>query len=263
MVAHAPQMRPPWRLTTRIAARMVAAGFRLLPRAARFRAALIVARLFAWPIALLMVRRVVDTPTCGGAVDQSLRVMLRLLTWSGVRFDPIVVAEGDLDRSGIFVSGHFPLNALFTRALHDRGIRPLTLKARPEMDTLTWGTDLADDAVTPSASVFVTFRHVLAEGRPVILEIDSGSVTKRTVPLDDRQISTSIFELAHRLRAPLSFFAVVENGMRPPQIIIREICGWSTPCCDTSASCTAKFLSFLQSCSRPPARRRTISPTRR
>lgn len=199
----------------------------LLPRRLRFRAVIVVAR-FTAPaaIALLSLTRYRGLTT--GRVDTTVRVLCRAMIAAGTRFDPDVRYDGPEDLSGaLLVSGHFPLNALVTRCLFDRGTPPAVVKRFPLSDPCYWGTSVRDEVFDPSPAVLLKVRRALAEGRPVFIDIDTMEDVKRgfrtATPYGVLSISTAVFDFARRLQIPLYFACGRSERRGSPLVYIRRI----------------------------------------
>lgn len=190
--------------------------FRLIPRRARYSAILFIGTLLTPIVGPLLLRRFPDI--WGGRRDETLRVIFLGLMRRQVRFDPRVDAHVPdevlevLSRGGaLFLSVHFPLNALFTRWLYDRGHR-VTLVRRTPLPAWVWGTDVDVPMLRPTNSVMLQIRTRLAEGAPVFLAIDRARPESHPYPVETRygktDIATPIFALAKRINVPTFFFSV-------------------------------------------------------
>jgi hypothetical protein len=206
--------------------------FALLPRRFRFGAALRLAALLRRPI--WRFRRNSNAIWLAGPADESLRIVLRAMVVSDIRFDPQLALDvpesfvEDLRASaGLIVTGHFVLNTLMTRYLHDQRIEVTPVKTFPENDPRIWGTDAPSDAVRPSRTLLVTVRDKLAAGRPVILAIDSryplpGGVAVETFA-GTYFVSSAALTLVRRIEAPVWFACVRARRHGPPLLFVRRI----------------------------------------
>lgn len=221
-------MSADWGAGTRLAALVVGGALRLLPRRLRFRAVLVLARLVApLAVALLSRTRYGGLPT-QGRVNTTVRLLCRAMTAAGTRFDPEVRYDGPESLAGaLLVSGHFPLNALVTRLLFDRGTPPTIVKRFPLADPYYWGSFVRDHVLEPSPAVLVKVRHALAQGRPVFIDIDSYEEVARGVTAHTAygtmHVSTAVFDFARRANVPL-YFACGRNERRGlPVVFVRRI----------------------------------------
>lgn len=202
-------------------------AFKLLPRRFRFRAALQVARLTA-PLAVALLSRARYTGVMQGRVDATLRVLCRSMTSAGTFFDPEVRYDGPEELSGaLLVSGHFPLNALVTRCLFDRGMTPAVVKRFPLADPYYWGSFVRDEVFEPSPTVLLKVRNALAKGWPVFIDIDTADTGTRgitaTTAYGTWNVSTAIFDFARRCDLPIYFACGRSEPSGPPLVYIRRI----------------------------------------
>jgi hypothetical protein len=204
----------------------------LLPRRFRFGAALTATRLLRRPVWL--IRRNLRGMWLSGSYDETLRILLRSMIVSGVRFDPhpeLDVPAGFLDElrrsGGMIVTGHFILNTLMTRYLHDHGFAPVPVKTYPELDPCVWGTDVPVEVIKPSPNVLVQVRSRLAAKRPVILALDSDHPGPTSTPVETPAgtyyVSPAALELARRMGMPVWFACVRAQRNRPPIFVARRI----------------------------------------
>ena len=204
----------------------------LLPRRLRFGAALAVTRLLRRPVWLL--RRNVRGIWLSGSYDETLRILLRSMIVSGVPFDPhpeLDLPTGfvdDLRRSGgMLVTGHFILNTLITRYLHDHGFAPVPVKTYPELDPCVWGTNVPVEVIKPSRNVLVQLRSRLAAKRPVILALDSDYPGPNSTPVETPAgtyyVSPAALELARRIDVPVWFACVRAQRDGPPLFFAKRI----------------------------------------
>ena len=151
----------------------------MLPPAARYRATVRIARTTAALLGPALMRRP-QRYACSTLLDETIRALLRTMARKQMAFDPAVNAEipDDLvptirERGAILVSGHFPLNALATRFLHDQGVPPVVARASVDGDRYVWGTGHLLDYLLPKRTVLLQIREILAQHRPVLMSIDT------------------------------------------------------------------------------------------
>jgi hypothetical protein len=211
----------PRALHWRLAANLTGALLRLVPRRLRYPLALRVARLGA---PLLRKTRLYGSRLSlhDGAAEESLRLVLRAMMRLGVTFDPRIEIEGlELLPPGptIFVSGHFMLNILLSRWLHDRGERVTIIHWRPPPGMTVIGTDVAIDALDTTPNVLLQVRSRLAAGGKVAADVDNpASDTGEALELPNGTVYVSdrLFRLAERLDVPVRFFwtRIVDGRVR-------------------------------------------------
>jgi hypothetical protein len=112
-------------------------AFRLLPRGARYAVAHRIALLIA-PILRRTPYYARRPSRLDGYREESLRMMLRVLARSRVRFDPDIDVRGrELfpDTPALIVSGHFLLNGHMTRWMFDAG-REMTVVLGRDRETM-------------------------------------------------------------------------------------------------------------------------------
>ena len=220
-------MTAEWGAATRLVALVAGRALALLPRRRRFRAVLRLSRRTA-PLAVALLSRTRYSGMTQGPVDTTVRVLCRAMTAAGTRFDPEVRYDGPESLAGaLLVSGHFPLNALVTRHLFDRGRPPAVVKRFPLADPYYWGSFVRDHVIEPSPTVLVKVRRALAEGRPVFIDIDTTEDVARgvtaTTAYGTLNVSTAVFEFARRCNVPL-YFACGRNGRQGlPLVYVRRI----------------------------------------
>ena len=206
--------------------------FALLPRRFRFGAALALSRLLR-PL-IWRYRRHGRGIWLAGSYDESLRIVLRAMILSEVGFDPQLAldvpdtfVEEVRASGGLIVTGHFVLNALMTRHLHDQHIVATPIKTLPENDPWIWGTNVLADAVRPSQTVLVTIRDRLAVKRPAIVALDSATPLPGGIPVETPagpySVSPAALILARRLGVPVWFASVRARRHGPPLLFVRRI----------------------------------------
>ena len=138
----------------------------------------------------------------------------------------LTVRGGEVIREGgaIILGGHFRLNYLFLRWLHDQGWKLSAVMAfHPDPPKIS-GTNKRLDVIPPDAWCLHRVRRHIAEGRKVGVEVDSvvGSPGRRWIELPDGKvfISDSIFRLAERARIPIYFIAA---RVTPDDEIVVEV----------------------------------------
>ena len=216
-----------WGAATRALAWIVGGALRIVPRRSRFRAVVALARVLAPAIvALLSLARY--RGATAGRVDATVRVLCRAMTAAGTRFDPEVRYDGPESLAGaLLISGHFPLNALVTRHLFDRGTPPAVVKRFPLADPYYWGSFVRDRVIEPSPAVLVKVRRALAQGHPVFIDIDSFEKVRRGVTADMAygtvNVSTAVFDFARRCNVPLYFACGRNERSGLPLVFVRGI----------------------------------------
>lgn len=204
-----------------------------LPPAARYRAAVRIARATETVLGPALMRRP-QRYACSTLLDETIRALLRTMARQQMAFDPSVNVEipDDLvptirERGAIIVSGHFPLNALASRLLYDLGVPPVVARGSVDGDPYVWGTDHLLDHILPKRTILLQIREILAQRRPVLMSIDRALPFGRTVPLElplgTLHISTAAFDFARRLDVPVFFGCVHSNEEREPTVYARRI----------------------------------------
>jgi len=222
-----PHVAAHWGAAVRFATLATGRALALMPRRLRFRTVLVLARLLA-PLAVALLSRTRYTGMTQGRMDTTVRLLCRAMIVAGTRFDPEVRYDGPDDlRGALLVSGHFPLNALVTRHLFDRGTPPAVVKRFPLIDPYYWGTPVRDEVLELSPAVLVRVRSALAQGRPVFVDIDTHEDVPRavraTTAYGTLNVSTAIFDFARRCNVPL-YFACGRNERRGlPLVYVRRI----------------------------------------
>lgn len=205
--------------------------FRLIPRRMRFRTALLAGALLAPLVGRTLMER--GFHVVGSARDEALRIVFRALTRMRVPYDAEIANDVDHSllpslRNGaaVFVTAHFPIDALFIRWLWDHGHEVTGVRETPGK-AYVWGTGVEMDILPPSQNVLLQMRQRLTEGRSVLLAIDRAKPNARQVPVETRfgatNVATPVFTLAEKLGVPLFFYGVraMKNG--PPVLTVRRI----------------------------------------
>jgi hypothetical protein len=196
-----------------VLANLFAVAVRLVPRKMRYPFALRLARTitrFAGPRLMKRPHRYLWSTV----VEETIRAILRAMARRGIAFEPRVRLEVESDlvetvraRGAILVGAHFPLNALVTRYLHDRGCHSIVLAGILGEDYYIWGTSVRQDAVTPRQTILVTLRERLRERRAVVMVLDRAEEEDRTKLIETVMgpipVATPIFEFAKKLGIPL------------------------------------------------------------
>lgn len=223
-----PHVAAHWSAPARLATLAVGRALALLPRRYRFRTVLALARFFA-PLAVALLKRTRYSGMTQGPVDATLRLLCRAMIIAGTRFDPNVRYDGPGDdlRGALLVSGHFPLNALVTRHLLDRGTPPAVVKRFTAIDPFYWGSDVRDEALELSPTVLVRVRSTLARGRPVFIDVDTHEDVPRgvtaTTAYGTLNVSTAVFDFARRCNVPIYFACGRSERRGLPVVYVRRI----------------------------------------
>lgn len=222
-----PHLAAHWSAPARLATLFTGRAFALLPRRFRFRTVLALARLLA-PLAVALLARSRYSGMTQGPVDATVRLLCRAMIVAGTRFDPRVRYDGPDDlRGALLVSGHFPLNALVTRHLFDRGTPPAVVKRFTRIDPFYWGTTVRDEVLELSPSVLVRVRSALAQGRPVFIDVDTREDVPRAVTATTAygtlNVSTAIFDFARRCNVPIYFACGRSERRGLPLVYVRRI----------------------------------------
>lgn len=210
-------------------ANLAAALTRLVPHRARYPLALRLARMTAPVIGPTLMKRP-QRYLFSTVIDETLRVFLRIMSRHRITFDPrprLFVPE---NLSGaLFVGAHFPLNALATRHLHDRGCRPIVLLGIPDDTYYVWGTTEPLDCMTKDPAILVKLRNRLRDGHAIIIVVDRDPADEEegtqfvetqfgTIP-----IATTIFDFAKRMDIPIYWFCVRTEDDGVPALFIEPI----------------------------------------
>jgi len=164
---------------------------------------------------------------------------------AGVDFDPVLVVKGaELvpPAAALFVTGHFRLNALWTRWLVDSGHKIAVVSGDPDLRVM--GTSIPADILS-GPNVLVATRSRLLSGGKVNCSIDSMIATPEwpriETPAGPRWVSDVMPTLAERLRVPVLFMA---TRVDPDWNIVVTI---EKPSTHDQATATREFCSFLLS----------------
>jgi hypothetical protein len=197
----------------------LALAFRLLPKRARFRAAVLLARwlepLFARTRAFAERARLrTDDPR-----EISLDLLLMMLTRHGTTFDPLLEVEG-LEHLGspgggpvLIASTHAMLGMIFVRWLEGRGYRTVTISAYPFRFP---GTRAQAPVVIPSPGLFLEIRQLFRSGRTVIAALDRAAPERRNTRVETAAgpilISEALMEFAMRRGVRIVFMTTLMDS---------------------------------------------------
>lgn len=236
----------------RVAANLTGTLLRLVPRRFRFPVALGAARVLAPIVSRTMLYRH-RVSRQDGPGEESLRLVLRAMVRLGVPFDPVVDVDGASlvpDGPALFVSGHFMLNVLLSRWLHDRGEPVTIIHWRPPAGLRIIGTGTAIDALDVTPQVLLRIRGRLAEGRKVIVDVDGpdpASGQALALPNDTVYVSDRVFRLAETLGVPVRFFFTHIVDGRPRITFVR-------PSSPEAATAVREFRAFYLTAARKVAK---------
>jgi hypothetical protein len=215
-------------------------AFRILPRRARYAVAHRIALLIA-PILRRSSYYARRPSRLDGYREESLRIMLRLLARSRVRFDPDIEMRGrELfpDEPTLIVSGHFLLNVHMTRWMFDAG-RDMTAVLGGEREPMYYSGTLRDlGRIIVGPLVLQQMRSHLLKGSDVFIDIESGRMNEGWTPVETaagtRWTSIKPLQFAKRIGVPVIFASTIidERGrmvvtyVRPssddPEVMLRE-----------------------------------------
>lgn len=220
-------------LVRTVLAHLASLPLRIVPRRHRFRACLAIARLLAPGIGPVLVRRFDNV--VGGTLDETTRAIFRAVIRMKVRLDSDFVADFDDEvvpalaaGPAVFVSAHFPANAVFPRWLFDSGRPPVLVRDDNGMASpaILGTAELLDD-LHPDGTVMLQMRRLLLEGRVLMLAIDRARPGVRSMTFDSRfgetVIATPVFTLAEKMDVPLFFFGARATAEGPPVLTVRRI----------------------------------------
>lgn len=177
--------------------------------------------------------------------DATARLVIRAMDRVAVTFDvhPHVIGEELIPPgAAIFVSGHFLLNGVFVRWLHDRGERVTVIKNGVDPRQCIVGTRTRLDALQLGPNVLLEARQRLAAGHKVMVALDNADEDPRGVrvetPAGPRWIVDPIFRFAERLGVPVFFYATGVDGSRIVTTIRR-------PAANDAAARLHEFCAFF------------------
>ena len=186
--------------------------FRPVGRTARFKWAIVIARLLA-PLSKLTGYVKMPPFALDTYREYVTATFLQSLTSGDIEFDPVINVNGAqyLPKGGaILVSGHFYLNFVFLRWLRDQGRAP-SVFLRLGVDTWRFvGTQENMSILDPDRHSLLRVRELLRSGKFVVSAIDNNEpfqdwaelgVSERALFVSDR-----LFRLAEQLGCPVLFF---------------------------------------------------------
>lgn len=182
----------------------------LLPQSRRFRAAILLARIFVIPYRYLVYSRRAPAPLDGPREDL-LRAFLRLMDRGQIRFDPIfTITDSDLVPRGaaMILTGHFLLTAAWTRATIESG-QPIAVFTVDEQMRLIGSAQRAD--VIGGPAKLLAARSRLRAGWKVSIALDSTIENPDWIRIETphvlRWVSDAPARLAERMGVPVLFVA--------------------------------------------------------
>lgn len=212
----------------------------IVPRRHRFAVAVRMAERLQ-PVVRHMLRHL--PPRIDGSREESLRFVCRGARQINLRFDPKLIIRGaeHIGAGGaIFISGHFMLNGLFARWLHDQGHRVSVVMRFPPERPVIQGTRLPLDVIKADELTFVRIRQRVADGGMVIIDIDDPDPSRRSHLVETRRspryVSETVLKFAERARIPLLFCAtrvttrnevlttIAHPSMPQSEIVLNEFC---------------------------------------
>lgn len=212
----------------------------LIPRRHRFAIAVWLADRLQ-PIVRRMLRHL--PPRIDGTREESLRFVCRGARRFDVELDPTLIVRGaeNIGAGGaIFISGHFLLNGLFARWLHDQGHRVSAVMRFPPQQPVIMGTRLPLDVIKADELTFVRIRQRVADGGMVIVDIDDPDPSRRSHLVETRRspryVSEAVLKFAEHARIPLLFCAtrvttesevlttIARPSMPQSEIVMKEFC---------------------------------------
>lgn len=201
----------------RLARIAIVGALRLAPAALRFPAACALAR--------LVPRHATLGRTQLAAFDDGPAIALYLILWNmtrqGIEYDPSIDVEGDGEleairasgRGVLVASGHFGLNHLVIRWLHDHGWRVLTVQAYP-IPKFVAGTRAPLTYVTQSPQTLVSVRTALRNGSAVAIDVDSHRPRAGAIPIGPVHVSDHSLRVAERCGAGIVYLETRFAGGR-------------------------------------------------
>lgn len=189
----------------------------VVPRRMRFGVTCRAARILAPVVGPLLLRRYGNV--LGSTTDETARILFRALARMRVPFDVTFTSDMDGDvlqtlrhEGAVFVTAHFPMNALFRRWLFDHGQDPVTIRINDRGAPVIWGTAQRFQVLPSGRTALVQMRRALLERRTVLIAIERPQPGVRSVAFESRfgtiSIATPVFTLAEKMRVPLFFFGV-------------------------------------------------------
>jgi hypothetical protein len=139
--------------------------------------------------------------------------LLQSLTQAGIEFDPEIEVRGaeHIPESGAFLlSGHFYLNFVFMRWLHDRGREHSVFLLLGVDDWRIVGTRQQMRVLDPGSASLLQARRRIRSDELVLAAVDYHQPHPKRVKVECAErgifITENIFKLAYRLRRPILFF---------------------------------------------------------
>lgn len=219
--------------------------FRLLPRSRRFGAARRIARAMA-PLLRRSAYYRRRPSLLDGPREEALRMVLRTMTRAGVEFDVDLDVRGRelLPDGGVLVvSGHFLLNVMMTRWIHDAGRHFIAGLGGPREPMFVAGTRLPLDHVYSGPQVFLQLRKKLAARAVVFITVEVPVPTEGWVAVDTvvgrRYVSPATFAYAARTGTPVLFAATHLDGRG------RLVVTYERPVAEDAQGMTGEFCAFL------------------
>lgn len=186
--------------------------FSMFGRKARFFHALRLVRLFE-PLIDRLAPYSMPGIVLGTRREFTTATVLISMTLHDVEFDPEVSLTGDdLNFTGgaILITGHFYLNFVFLRKLHDIGRQPATFLDVSKDQWRLLGTNLPLEVIEPNKMSLVHLKRCLSEGKLVTVAIDNSTqlpnYKKLNVATRDVFVSDTIIKFALRSKIPIYFF---------------------------------------------------------
>ena|GEM_PF-3542454 len=206
---------------------LVSLAFRMLPRAWRFRAAVVFARAVRPLVARTRAYAVRCELKTDGLPETTLDLILGELTRQGVIYDPVVEVVGLelLPRSAedgpcIVLGAHMMLSTLFVRRLVDEGIEAATITAETDM-RIPGTREPAKVILAPSRGLLFDVRRCLRDGVVVCGMVDRELLERRTSPVETANgqllVSTALFRVALRTGARIVF---IGSRMRDDDTVV-------------------------------------------
>jgi hypothetical protein len=191
--------------------RLLALAVALCPRRTRFAALLHLSR-----VATPLLRRIAPTPPFVGNLDgyreQVILEALARLTRHGILVEPRLTVKGQaaLPANGaILVSGHFSLNWLFLRWLHDHGARVRAAAPEPPPQSNFIGTRTPLNFIKTDTLGLLRIRRWVAAGGVVGVVLDRREGDARwhgvATVAGPLFVTDKIMRLAERADLPLLF----------------------------------------------------------
>jgi hypothetical protein len=239
----------------------VAAGFRLVPEARRFDAAIAVARWLEPLIARTRGFQERARHRTDDLRETSLELLLMMLTRHGTTFQLMLRMEGAEHLPGapnggtLVVGSHMMLNNLFTRYLEDAGQQAFVIS--PDQHCIA-GTRTPARVLSPSAGLLFRVRRHLADGHTVVALIDRGAPERRNRAVQTASgtmlVSDALLQLAIRQNARVVFLAAkMDDSSR---VVIRL----SAPSSRTDLNQILRdFADFIDEAQRIGALRRSLA----